>query len=442
MWNALQADDNLREVQRQTPVMSRAARVWVALALVVSLGLILRLEAAHSWNASRPDGPARLTADEPGYDRLARELLDGRGFAWPGRVPLYPLWVAALHRVTGFSYARAIYYQCFLGALAVALTFILGRQVFGTAAGLIAAFGAAVDIVLIMQSVRILSEILFTPAVIVLAISFTHALSAPSLRRFGWVGFWIGVANLIRPTLVAFPLAAAIVVGVTYRSRRGAAWMGVVTVVSCVVVVPWIVHNYIRHGAVYPLATSNAILWQGSPEYYHLIRDRGYTYLDVWNKVLYGPGNEGHDAGSIEGDRYWTARALRSIASEPLVYARFCLEKGVTYWIGDPNADWGDSFIFNYRALRRWGMSRSTTAQYMFWRAFPLVGFAALLLLRGSYRRLAGIFAILAYCTLLHAVTHAEVRLSEPLHPLLLVIVAGAAVRVWSAGFHRVRSAS
>jgi Dolichyl-phosphate-mannose-protein mannosyltransferase len=422
--------------------MSRVGTVWVAVALVVCLGLTLRLQAARSWNASRPDAPARLTADEPGYDRLARELLDGRGFIWPGRVPLYPLWIAALHRVTGFSYARAIYYQCILGALAVALTFVLGRQVFGTAAGLIAAFGAAVDIALITQSVRFLSEILFTPAVIVLAISFTQALSSPSIRRFGWVGFWIGCANLIRPTLVAFPLAAALVVGVAYPSRRGAVWIGVVTAVSCVVVLPWIAHNYIRYGAVYPLATSNAILWQGSPEYYHLIRDRGYTYLDVWNKVIYGPGNEGHDAGSIEGDRYWTARALRSIAREPLVYARFCLEKAVTYWVGDPNADWGDSFILNYHALRQSGMSRSTTAQYMLWRAFPIVGFAALLVLRGSYRRLAGILSILAYCTLLHAVTHAEARLSEPLHPLLLVIVAGAALRVWSAGFRRVHSAS
>ena len=422
--------------------MSRAGTVWVAVALVVCLGLTLRLQAARSWNASRPDAPARLTADEPGYDRLARELLDGHGFVWPGRVPLYPLWIAALHQVTGFSYARAIYYQCILGALAVALTFVLGRQVFGTAAGLIAAFGAAVDIVLIMQSVRFLSEILFTPAVIVLAISFTQALSSHSIRRFGWVGFWIGGANLIRPTLVAFPLAAALVVGVAYPSRRGAVWMGVVTVVSCVVVLPWIAHNYSRYGAVYPLAVSNAILWQGSPEYYHLIRDRGYTYLDVWNKVIYGPGNEGHDAGSIEGDRYWTARALRSIAREPLVYTRFCLEKAVTYWVGDPNADWGDSFIFNYHVLRKWGMSRSTTAQYMFWRAFPIGGFAALLVLRGSYRRLAGILSILAYCTLLHAITHAEARLSEPLHPLLLVIVAGAALRVSSAGLRRVHSAS
>ena len=423
-------------------MISREGTVWIALALVVCLGLALRIQAARSWNASRPDAPSRLTADEPGYDSLAREVLDGRGFTWPGRVPLYPLWIAALHRVTGFSYARAIYYQCLLGALAVALTFILGRQVFGPAAGLIAACGAAVDIVLVMQSVRFLSEILFTPAVIALAISFTHALSAPSIRRFAWVGFWIGIANLIRPTLVAFPLIAALVACIAFPWRRAAARVGVMALVSFLVVLPWVAHNYLRYGAVYPLATSNAILWQGSPEYYHLIRNQGYTYLDVWNKVIYGPGNEGHDAGSIEGDRYWTARALRSIAREPLVYARFCIEKAVTYWVGDPNADWGDSFIFNYHALRNWGMSRSVTAQYMVWRAFPILGFASLLVLRGSYRRLAAILSILAYCTLLHAVTHAEARLSEPLHPLLLVILAAAVLRVLPAGWRRVHSAS
>ena len=160
-----------------------------------------------------------------------------------------------------------------------------------------------------------------------------------------------------------------------------------------------------------------------------MLRDEGYTYLDVWNKVIYGPGNEGNDPGTIEGDRYWNARALRSIASEPLLYARFCAEKAVTYWIGDPNADWGDTFVFNYRALRKWGMSRNTTAQYMVWRAFPLLAFASLFLLRGSYARLAGILSIVAYCTLLHALTHAEARLSEPLHPLLLVIVAGAVLQ-------------
>ncbi len=51
-------------------------------------------------------------------------------------------------------------------------------------------------------------------------------------------------------------------------------------------------------------------------------------------------------------ERYWNARALRSIAGEPLIYLRYSLEKLGTYWVRDPHADWADTYVFNYRALR------------------------------------------------------------------------------------------
>ncbi len=110
--------------------------------LIVCLGLGLRLYAAWEVNQTRPDTPARLAADEPGYDNLARELLAGGGMSWPGRVPLYPVWLAGLHYVTGYSYARGIYIQCLVGALAVWLTFVLGRDLFGQTVDLLAALGA------------------------------------------------------------------------------------------------------------------------------------------------------------------------------------------------------------------------------------------------------------------------------------------------------------
>ena len=410
-----------------------AKSTTLAAAVVVLLGLGLRLYAAWDINQIYADTRARLSADEPGYDSLARELLNGEGLTWPGRVPLYPVWLAALHRVTGYSYARAIYIQSFLGALAVWLTLVLGRDRFGTTAGLIAAFGVAVHFALISESIRFLSEILFTPAVLVVAIALERALEHPTIGRATWTGIWIGLANLIRPTLVAFPVWAAVQLVRRHRPRRRRAVIcaAALGVASLLVVTPWILRNYWKYGAFYPLATSNAILWQGSPEYFHLLRDQGYTYLDVWNKVIYGPAGEGHDPGSVEGDRYWTRRALRSIAAEPLVYIRYCAEKAVTYWIGDPAADWNDTYVFNYRALRQYGFSRWSTVQLMMWRAFPLIVFACLLAMPELRRRVPGILGVLAYCTLLHTITHAEVRLSEPLHPLLLVVAAGALVTAW-----------
>jgi hypothetical protein len=399
---------------------------------IVCIGLFVRVHAAWEINQTRPDSPARLSADEPGYDNLARGLLKGEGLTWPGRVPLYPAWIAGLHYVTGYSYARGIYIQCLLGALAVWLTFVLGRDLFGPAIGTLAALAVAVDIILVEQTVRYLSEIVFTPLVLAVAISFARALQQPTTARFAWTGVWIGLANLVRPTLVAFPVVAVLALAYVLGARRALRPAATLLIASTLIVTPWVIRNYLKYHAIYPLATSNAILWQGSPEYYHLLRDQGYAYLDVWNKVIYGPGNEGNDPGTIEGDRYWTRRALRSIWAEPLLYVRFCLEKAVTYWIGDPHADWGDRYIFDYRLLRSQGFSWFGTVQWMLARAFPLVAFAGFLVLRPHWRRLIPVVSILAYCTLLHAITHAEARLSDPLRPLLLVSFS-AALCTWLA---------
>jgi 4-amino-4-deoxy-L-arabinose transferase-like glycosyltransferase len=398
-----------------------------AVLLVVLLGLGIRLYTAWSVNTEWPNGPARLSADEPGYDNLARELLAGEALSWPGRVPLYPAWLAALYWLSGGSYNEVLYVQAFVGALAVFLTYRLGRRLFGHGPGLAAALGVAVHFVLIQQSVRYLSEILFTPAVLLVVLALTHVTDRPSTGRLAATGALIGVANLIRPTLFLFPLFLLLVLPLVLPRRQALRAGAVLVLTSGLVILPWMVRNYLRYDAILPLATSNAILWQGSPEYYRLVRDEGYTYLQVWNQVLYGPGNEGNDPGTVEGERYWNRRALRSIAAEPHIYALYFAEKLGTYWVGDPNADWGDTFVFNFRALRAWGASRSETAQLMAVRALPIVGLIAVVVLRRRWRELLAVHAMLAYCTLLHAATHAEARLSDPLQPLLLVLIAGAA---------------
>ncbi len=71
-----------------------------------------------------------------------------------------------------------------------------------------------------------------------------------------------------------FPRAPApLALGLTEPGEHGPILAATLLIVS-----PWLVRNRIRYDAWFPLATSNAFLWQGSPEYYHLLRDQGYTY--------------------------------------------------------------------------------------------------------------------------------------------------------------------
>jgi hypothetical protein len=239
------------------------------------------------------------------------------------------------------------------------------------------------------------------------------------------VGVVLGVSNLIRPSLFLFPFFAALGLALLLGTKKSIKYSSVLILSSFMVVMPWMVRNYLHYQAIYPLATSNAILWQGSPEYCHLIRTEGYTYLDVWEKVIYGPDSKQYDPGTVEGDRWWSQRAIRSILDEPFIYLIFFVEKLGTYWIGDPNADWADTYIFNYQALKYFGFSNTVAVQYMIARFLPVTGLAAVILLRKKLRLLAPVYMFLIYNTLLHAATHAEARLSEPLQPFLLVLVAG-----------------
>lgn len=80
---------------------SRRVVVIVAMIVIVAVGLGFRIGTAILWNHDRPDSPARLIGDEPGFDSMARQLLDGHGFTWPGRVPLYPAWLAGVYGISG-----------------------------------------------------------------------------------------------------------------------------------------------------------------------------------------------------------------------------------------------------------------------------------------------------------------------------------------------------
>jgi hypothetical protein len=80
----------------QRLVKNKMFVLWIMLGIVL-LGLLLRLHEASLWNNSQPNSPDRLYGDEPGYDSLARDLLQGYAFTWPGRVPLYPVWLAGIY---------------------------------------------------------------------------------------------------------------------------------------------------------------------------------------------------------------------------------------------------------------------------------------------------------------------------------------------------------
>jgi 4-amino-4-deoxy-L-arabinose transferase-like glycosyltransferase len=191
-----------------------------------------------------PDSPAaQLLGDEPGYANTARELLNGLGYTWPGRVPLYPVFLAVLFWCTGESYRWIRILQCVLSVVTVVLTYALGKRLFGRRAGNIAALLVAISFPLVHQPTVIMSEVLFTPMLLLTGIVSVSAFRSPEVRKFALLGFCIGVCDLIRPTLLAYPLFIACALVVLLPNLQTALRCAA----SCVFAValtlsPWMIH--------------------------------------------------------------------------------------------------------------------------------------------------------------------------------------------------------
>lgn len=416
----------------QSGSLATPQRLQVAAVLLVAL--LLRMRAAWDWNARHPNGVERLRyGDEPAYDAVARGLLEGAGFPFPDRLPLYPSWVAFWHWVSGFNYDLLIYAQSLMGVLAVLLTYLLARRLAGHWAGILASSVTAVSAVLITHTVHVMPEFMFTVAVLAVALALLRAWRSPAVAPFAAAGALVGVANLIRPTLLFLPLFVCVALLIWSRGRRP-AWKQAAAYVAAayLVTAPWTLHNYLRHGVFLPLSTSNATLWLGSPEYHHLIHDQGYSYFRVWDEIIYPDDDPSVPyPTTIEGERYWSERALRAIQREPLLYGRLVVERLGTYWVGDPVVDWGRTHPFNYRYVRQ-GRSAAGAIRVLIERAIPIFALVAIVGLRRRWRELLPILVILLYTTLLHAATVARIRMSEPFYPLLLVLIGMAVVQLFT----------
>ena len=413
-------------------------RAWIVVILsVLMLGALgLRLHVVWQRISKVPDEPAvRLVGDEIGYEALADALLHGSFFPSPVRGPVYPMFIAAVYAVLGErSPAKLLYIQAFIGVTAVLLTYLLARRVTGIIPALVAAGIVAGDDALIEHARWIYSEIVYTPLLLVALLALLWALQTPRLRRFAWAGASMAVVTHCRPTTALLPLLLPLLPGGWPLKQQASVFL-VYGLTMMALIAPWTYHNWRTFHRFLPLTISAGALWQGSPEFYHLVQQHR-DHLDIWANELNPQRNGGHDPHTIEGDRYFNQHGIRSIRAEPIVYVTYSLKKAAYLWFGNPAAEWGYFDLYDWQTLRQWYPYSLPRLLNMFVaRQLPIVALVALLFLaiRKQVRPLLPFVIVAAYFTLVHMITWSELRYSEPLHPLLAItlVMAGRESFKW-----------
>ena len=231
-----------------------------ALVAVLALALVLRVAAV----AGQPDLQPAFDAGD--YERHALSIAAGDGYpdtavAAPGsptalRPPLYPYVLGAVYAVSGDSRTAARLLGAVLGTLAVLLLFLIGRAVFSERAGLWAAALAAVSPTLVLLNSSLVSEQVFVPLVLGLALAIVRA-PRGDWRWAALLGVLCGLAALTRVIglLLVLPAVLAVWGSRPRLTRRALLAPVAVVLAAALTVLPWSLRNTAEFDRFVPLAT-------------------------------------------------------------------------------------------------------------------------------------------------------------------------------------------
>jgi 4-amino-4-deoxy-L-arabinose transferase-like glycosyltransferase len=212
---------------------------WSALGLLLLLATVVRL-------ALLLRAPAFITNDSLSYLLPGFDLATGRGFE-PlfKRPPGYPLFVAGSLWLFGQqSLLGLLLAQHLVGLLTVALTYLLGRLLWGGAAAGLAGLLAALSGPLLVTEHYVMSETLFGCLLCAALLAATLGLQRKRLVWLAAAGLLLGLAALVRPVAqLLLPLLAASPL-IVWRGGWSAGRAGLLlTGCYLLVVLPWMARN-------------------------------------------------------------------------------------------------------------------------------------------------------------------------------------------------------
>jgi 4-amino-4-deoxy-L-arabinose transferase-like glycosyltransferase len=251
--------DRARAVLADTPPRHLAA---LAAAMVTSATIVIVYAYAIEPNA--------LAGDQSEYHQNGIFFTEGRWWwselpygiphasAW--KAPVYPAWMGLWYELLGPSPLRvAIVQGLLLAPLTVALTWLLGRHLFGAtvaiwAAGVVAVFPLVWELFGLLYA-----ESLAIPLTTLAILLFLARRPSGGLALA--TGAVLGVCLLVRPTSV-FVFAGVLVAWILAAGwRRGLALTALAVAVAALVVAPWTIRNLVVLDGFVPISVQDGAVY-------------------------------------------------------------------------------------------------------------------------------------------------------------------------------------
>jgi SAM-dependent methyltransferase len=369
-----------------------------------------------------------LAGDEPEYHMQGVFIADGRWFwseapygdphpsAW--KTPGYPLFVGLLYAVGGENPDAVMLVQVLLlGPLTIALTWLLGRRLFGPAVGAAAGFVAAIHPFVWQFEARLFAEALATP--LTLAVLLLVLDRRQSTRAIVAAGALSAALILVKPSALHILAAVVVAILVGWGLRGGIPRAALALGVCVLVIAPWTIRNFAEFDALIPLSVQDAGIYgvfndEAANDGERPWAFRAYTTRDA---DLFDPENPLPDD---ELRAELRERALDYIEDNPSAVPKALFWNGVTrFW--DLRAPGGalDEVPFQ-------GRSRTLTwiGLVIWWVMLPLA-VAGLVLARSRRALVIPLVAMFVLATLVY-IGNSGTRYRAPFEPVVAVLACSA----------------
>ena len=389
-------------------------KIRIILGIIFVVAFLIRLTTVYlvtGWDGI-------YTADSARYEKAARNLIAGKGFAIEGiaivsyTVPGYPFFLASTYKVFGYKHWVVRLIHVLIGSFSCLLGYLIGARIFNKAVGLFAACIMAVHPYLSLLTAYLLAETLFTFLLLLTVFWLIKSDQGLSLGYCLAIGICLGIAALTKPLMLAFPAFLFLWAWLNFQNKKVAFKVTFLIVLfMSLTIAPWTYRNYRISGEFIPLCTGiGDNLWEGNnPEVFQNVDKRGMRYFPEKIRIK-------EDLSGPELDRRYARLAWQFIRENPRQFIILLYYKFLRFW------QWGyPSTLRNKIIIFLYGI---------FFFPFMIAGF----FLSFKYSRRSWILHILAlYFTTVILIFFASdgtsgIRYRVPLEPYLSIFAAYGAL--------------
>lgn len=343
-------------------------------------------------------------ADAIRYDRIASELILGRGFSSASTAPLYPLFLSCVYAIFGHSFLAVRVMHSIIGTASVLMMYLIARDMFSEKAGLIACVIGAIYPVFVFFAGLVLTETLF----IFLFLCLTFFIRKMTLQ-INWghticAGMFAGLSILIKPIMVYFLLFAFVIMLTICADRRKRLLLKVLLVllIASSVIAPWIWDNYKRCGEFIVLTTGGGLtLYESNNP-----RADGGPGVEkiIWTEEM-------KRMNEIELDKHFKRETALFIKNNPRRFLELAVIKLSRFWSFTPNASDYQNWKYKLISIISYG---------------PVVLLAAwqIVAARKRWKQLAFLYLPIVFFTLAHTVILGSLRYRIPVMPYVIIFAA------------------